>query len=104
MRQRPTLPLVAVPLAQGSLTAVFGMGTGGSSPQWPPHQDGICMGMVKSQWQNKPWEVDGNAFVKAGACRADPEGQDARAISTAWLNMLPCVHLLPIDLVICQGP
>jgi hypothetical protein len=31
MRQRPTLPLVAVPSALRSLTAVFGMGTGGAS-------------------------------------------------------------------------
>ena len=27
-----------------------------------------------------------------------------RAISTAWLNMLPCVHLPPINLVVFQGP
>ena len=28
----------AVPSARGSLTAVFGMGTGVTSPLWPPHQ------------------------------------------------------------------
>ena len=46
MRQRPTLPLVAVPLVLRSLTAVFGMGTGGTSS--PGHlininkKDGFC--------------------------------------------------------------
>jgi len=27
-----------------------------------------------------------------------------RAISTARLSMSPCVHLRPIDVVVCNGP
>ena len=35
----------AVPSAQESLTSVFGMGTGGTSPLWPPKN---CVSMSKS--------------------------------------------------------
>ena len=34
--QRPTFPQEAVSSAQESLTSVFGMGTGITSPLWPP--------------------------------------------------------------------
>ena len=33
-----------------------------------------------------------------------PDGQASRAISTARLNMLPCLHLRPIDVVVSDGP
>ena len=40
----------------------------------------------------------GRRFVEA------PTGIEvSRAISTAWLNMLPCVDLPPINLVVFQG-
>ena len=35
-RRRPTLPLCAVPSARRGLTALFGMGRGGTPALWPP--------------------------------------------------------------------
>src|SRR5690606_19505007 len=32
------------------------------------------------------------------------EGQATRAISTAWLSTLPCLHLPPIDVLVSNGP
>jgi len=31
-------------------------------------------------------------------------GQATRAISTAWLSTLPCLHLPPIDVLVSDGP
>src|SRR5438067_4718170 len=44
-RQRPTLPHGnrAVPSALESLTAVFGMGTGGTPPIKPPESGNLCI-------------------------------------------------------------
>ena len=66
---------------------------------WPPRQSHL----IKKGHNGKKEEE--NEEGSAGpARRPEAEGQDERTISTAELNMLPCVHPPPINLVICQGP
>jgi hypothetical protein len=49
-RQRPTLagPIVLLPLAAEGLTAVFGMGTGGTPRLWSP---GSGIPRLRDKWQ-----------------------------------------------------
>ena len=74
-----------------SLTSVFGMGTGGPSPLKTPTLFRDCTLKTK---QRRGSKVCPHSF-----CRSSP-----RAISTGWLNMLPCVHRRPINEVVFFGP
>ena len=81
-RQLPTLPPGgAVPSALVSLTSLFGMGRGGSSPRLTNHRSMLL-------------ERDDEVGLK----------ERFRAISTGRLNTLLCVHLLPINVVVSHDP
>ena len=81
-RQLPTLPPGgAVPSALVSLTSLFGMGRGGSSPRLINHRSMLL-------------ERDSRFGLK----------ERFRAISTGRLNTLLCVHLLPINVVVSHDP
>src|SRR3954454_16815966 len=76
-----------VPSALAGLTAVFGMGTGGTSSPWPPET--CCKG-------DEPRELKSKHELLVNP--------SPRPISTGRLNTLPCVHLRPINVVVYQGP
>ena len=76
-----------VPSALAVLTAVFGMGTGVSPPLWPPE---ICV-------------VNG-AFPDNSRASTSMFKPSPRPISTGRLNVLPRVHLRPINVMVSHGP
>ena len=84
-----------VPSALVGLTSVFGMGTGVTPPLWPP----------------KPLSK-GSGAAKAAACPLQNSiastniivNPSPRPISTGRLNVLPRVHLRPINVVVYHGP
>ena len=75
-----------------SLTSVFGMGTGGTSlpltptvflhPFWYPENQTASI-------------MDRVIFIHFW--------KSPRPISTRWLNMSPCLHLAPINLLVFEG-
>ena len=101
----------AVPWALGRFTAEFGMGSGVSSPRWPPgHRAGSFR--VVSGIGCVALGVGACARLGA-ACGAGPSRDPARgsgrselvrAIRTARLRWLPNFHLRPIDVVVFHGP
>ena len=63
----------------------------------------LCASAVRAVWF-----VFALALIGAGrgldmplAC---PGGRACRAIRTAWLSALPCLHLRPIDVMVSHGP
>ena len=76
---------LAVPSALESLTAVFGMGTGVTSPLGPPGK------LFFGKSERYAYNIDGYDQV-------------ARLISAGKLNTLLCLHLRPIDLVFSEEP
>ena len=72
---------------QVSLTTVFGMGTGGPSPPSAPTERSLSKlnNEEKSRQDIKHW------------------GLSPRPISIRWLNVLPHLHLEPINLVVYKG-
>jgi hypothetical protein len=76
-----------VPSARAVFTAVFGMGTGVSPPLLPPETCQVLRSPSRTP-------------ERARATRIP----SPRPISTGRLNTSPCVHLRPINLVVCQGP
>ncbi len=80
----------AVPSALESLTSVFEMGTGGTSPLKPPE---ILLSMSATITYHEC------------LCKRDINnyGQAARSISTSKLNTSPCLHTWPINLVVSEG-
>ncbi len=82
----------AVPSAVKGLTSGFGMEPGVSPPLWPPELR----------------EFSSRARAAAGGLEysiasASPRSSP-RTISTGRLNTLLCLHLPPIDPVVCWGP
>lgn len=83
-----------VPSALEGLTSVFGMGTGVTLPPSPP-----------KPWLSKARTPKGTLLFEHSIASTnifvDPS---PRPISTGRLNMLPCVHLRPINVIVCHGP
>ena len=69
---------------QMSLTSVFGMGTGGSSSPLTP----AILFQLK---------------LKRKVKNTKNKRKSPRPISTCWLNMSPCLHLRPINLIVFEG-
>ncbi len=80
----------AVPSALESLTSVFGMGTGVTSPLKPPK---LVFGFMESHTVNVCKTL--RNYINYD--------QASRPISTSKLNTLPCVHTWPINLVVYEG-
>ena len=70
------------------LTAVFGMGTGGSLSLWSPRRSGL--------------NIDGPRFDRTLYVNSKFYGQAERAISNGQLNALLRLHTRPIKLVVYQ--
>ena len=71
-----------------SLTSVFGMGTGGTSLPLTP---------ALSRLRTLKTEQQANRYLRISR-RKSP-----RPISMRWLNMSPCLHLAPINLIVFEG-
>ena len=82
---------VAVSSALEGLTAVFGMGTGGSPPAWPPERR-----LLRRRAER---EESAEAFPN----KDEELRQAARPISTGTLKPLQALHVQPINLVVYQG-
>ncbi len=100
-RRRPTLPAgdQLVPSALEGLTAVFGMGTGGAPPPLSPGNAIRC-----DSRRFLTFERDKLSTVNEGRYLYSFCDEASRPISTARLNMLPCLHLQPIKLVVSKWP
>ena len=77
-----------VPSALEGLTSVFGMGTGGAPPLWPPRP--------RPRMDDRPCRTS----LRARAC----VNSSPRPISTGQLNVLPRLHFRPINVVVYHGP
>ena len=77
--------------AQMSLTSVFGMGTGGPSPLKTPTISGVCTLKTKQR--------RGMSKAEPAYCRSSP-----RLISIGQLNVLPRLHLRPINDIVYVEP
>ena len=86
--------LAQVPSALEGLTSVFGMGTGVTPPLWPPKS------VVKGAQPTDGAQLLENSIASTNII-VNPS---PRPISTGRLNMLPCVHLRPINVVVYHGP
>ncbi len=82
-----------VPSALEGLTSVFGMGTGVTPPPSPPKP--CC------QRRRPAGRSASRTPQRARTSFVDPS---PRPISTGRLNMLPCVHLRPINVIVYHGP
>src|SRR5687768_16748925 len=107
----PTSEL-AVPSALWGLTAVFGMGTG-MTPTLNHRRSAVGTPEMRVPRTNGRRErrCQSTCYLQitAGACLvSDYEcgevSQATRAISTARLHSLRCLHLPPINVVISHGP
>ncbi len=89
-RRRATLPRAnpAVPSPMAPFTSVFGMGTGVSSPLWPPGKKNGQFGFRDCSAYLKPLK----------------KGQASRRISTGRLSALPRLHPRPIKVVVYDPP
>ena len=88
---------VAVSSALEGLTAVFGMGTGGSPPAWPPENRQANFGTPRfSTRRSVVRQEEGSNFLEQGR-RAI---QASRPISTGTLKPLRALHPQPINLVV----
>ena len=91
----------AVPSGLQGLTAVFGMGTGGTPALQSP----------KSRDDEKILNIDGQQQVSKSLVTSELiciystfYGQAERAISNGQLNVLLRLHIRPIDVVVFHGP
>src|SRR5205809_637213 len=117
-RRRPTLP----PRLQGSTIGAGGLnfrvrdGTGclpsamatetAAPPAFRPPREGPSLRRAPSSWRTLCTEgLDPPARVldEPDSEREQSESSP-RPISTGRLNTLPCLHLRPINLVVCEGP
>ena len=104
-RRLPTFPpREAVSSALESLTSVFGMGTGISSPLWPPDnvsKSSFCPPACGSRRRGRTLFYAKGLSRKAGRFRRNQQyGQASRLISTARLNTSPHLHLQPINQIV----
>ena len=77
-----------VPLALGSLTAVFGMGTGVAFPLTPPQIIGM-VACIDSNGRLREEDIDFDLMRWGESCVL----KASRAISITWLNTLRRLHL-----------
>ena len=83
---------LAVPSAQRSLTAVFGMGTGVASLLKPPLLE-----------EKAEFTTEQGKQTSFGASR-DRDGQASRPIRIGQLHALLRFHTRPINLIVYEGP
>ena len=79
---------------------MFGMGTGISSPLWPPVP--LCTGIAPLPARG--WEGRSRSVYARGFARDGQYGQASRLISTARLSASPRLHLQPIDRMVSPEP
>jgi hypothetical protein len=97
----------AVPSALEGLTSGFGMGPGVPPPPWPPKHLVPDQGLIRSPDQAPDPGGDGEDAPRAELGtrqRARARESSPRPISTGQLHTLPCFHVPPINLVVCEGP
>ena len=96
-------PAVRLSLAQAGLTAVFGMGTGGTPPLWTP-ETLIPAAMASRSSSRSRRETFKICTEKNFQCRnviaVRSVYQNFRAISTGQLHTLRRFHLRPINVVV----
>ena len=86
--------------AQVSLTSVFGMGTGGTSPSLTPATQmtlslaSLLEGMYPQTEYRTAWQTEYQFFKM---------GSSPRPISTSLLNASRRLHMMPINLVVFKG-
>ena len=86
--------------AQVSLTSVFGMGTGGTSPSLTPATQmtlslaSLLEGCTLKTEYRTAWQTE-YQFLKMGS--------SPRPISTSLLNASRRLHMMPINLVVFKG-
>ena len=85
-----------VPSALEDFTTLFGMGRGVSPPLWPPERSRRHSGLQTSRAGGRRGP---ESYIAARVIKSSP-----RPISTGLLNMLPCLHILPINQVVYLGP
>ena len=91
----------AVPSALRGLTTVFGMGTGVALALSSPARRVANSGdWDRQEFRRASQNARKNGRLSGISRRTD---QASRAISTARLRMLPCLHLRPIDVLISNG-
>jgi hypothetical protein len=74
---------------------VFGMGTGVTPPLWPPKS-------LSREWRHQRWQP--SPLENSTASTNIIVNPSPRPISTGRLNVLPRVHLRPINVVVYHGP
>ena len=106
-RQLPTLPTGgSVPSAQAGLTSLFGMGRGGSPPQWPPQykswksESPETTLVLRNSLSTSSLSDDYFSFILG--LYVPEEG--SRDISTGRLRTSQPVHLPPINAVVSRVP
>ncbi len=87
----------AISSALERFTAVFGMGTGGTTPLSPPRPSGRRATQAEQASSKK------RKWILPARC-SERSGREPSAISNGQLHWLPSFHLRPINLVIFQGP
>ena len=90
----------AVPSALRCLTAVFGMGTGVTTLLLSP--ENLISPKNKEGYNNCVSNINLNILFIAVLIKQ--YDQVSRSISIGQLNMLPCVHFLPINQIFSLGP
>ena len=80
---------------------MFGMGTGISSPLWPPVP--LCTG-IAPLFPRGGGKRGGRGAYTRGFARDGQYGQASRLISTARLSASPRLHLQPIDRMVSPEP
>ena len=96
-------PARAVPSAHAGLTALFGMGRGGTPVLWPP-EIRLAWGQGEGKGPGKPGKVKRDARDKTQAPGRKRASKGIRAISRARLKASPPVHLPPIDVIVSDDP
>jgi hypothetical protein len=83
---------------------VFGMGTGVALAPLPPAKAGPSSGEGEKVRGGSRAAEHSSAGLLVCSHESQGDDQAARAISTARLSMLPCVHLPPINVLVSNGP
>jgi hypothetical protein len=88
---------------------VFGMGTGGSPPLWPPTNFSDALRHFRRSSAPSLLHRGRRSCIPPLLVTTLPElpylslWSSPRPISTSLLNTLPCLHMRPINLIFFQG-